>query len=56
MARKVYLEVKVKLILNLEEGISIQKVMEEIDYRFNSGEDFDVLETEILDCEVTDSK
>jgi hypothetical protein len=30
--------------------------MEQIDYSFNSGEGFDVLDSEILDYEVNDSK
>jgi hypothetical protein len=57
MARKVYLEVKVKVILNLDDDTTVSKAMEEVDYSFNSNSKyFDVLDTEILDYEVTDSK
>jgi hypothetical protein len=56
MARKVYLEVKVKVILNLDDDTTVSKVMEEVDYSFDSGDGFDVLDTEILDYEITDSK
>ena len=57
MARKVYVEVKVRVILNLDDDTEVSKAMEEVDYSFNSNSKyFDVLDTEILDYEVTDSK
>jgi len=56
MARKVYLEVKVKVILNIDDDLEVSKAMEEIDYSFNSGDGFDVLDTEMLDYEITNSK
>lgn len=56
MARKVYLKVEVKVILSIDDDLEVSKAIEEIDYAFNSGEGFDVLDTEILDYEVTDSK
>ena len=57
MARKVYLEVKVKVILNLDDDTTVSKAMEEVDYNFTSNSKyFDVLDTEILDYEITDSK
>jgi hypothetical protein len=57
MARKVYLEVKVKVILNLDDDTEVSKAMEEVDYKFESNSKyFDVLDTEILDYEITDSK
>jgi hypothetical protein len=56
MARKVYVKVEVKVILNLDDDMEASKAMEEIDYSFDSGEGFDVLDTELLDYEVTDSK
>jgi len=57
MARKVYLEVKVKVILNLDDDTEVSKAMEEVDYNFTSNSKyFDVLDTEILDYEITDSK
>lgn len=56
MARKVYLEVNVKVILNIYDDLEVSKAMEEIDYSFDSGNGFDVEDTEILDYEITDSK
>ena len=57
MARKVYLEVKVRVILNLDDDTEVSKAMEEVDYNFTSNSKyFDVLDTEILDYEITDSK
>jgi len=50
----VILEVKVRLIIDTD--IYISEVMEVINYSFNSGEGFDVLDTEILDYDITDSK
>ena len=57
MARKAFIEVKVKLVVNLDEGIEVSKFMEEVDYNFTSTLiEADVEDTEILDYEVTDSK
>lgn len=56
MARKVYLEVKTRLILSIDDTMEVSRAIEEMDYSFNSGEGFDVLDTEILDYEITDSK
>ena len=57
MARKVYLEVKVRVILNLDDDTTVSKAMEEVDYDFRSNSKyFDVELTEILDYEITDSK
>lgn len=57
MARKVTVEVKVKLIINLDEGIEVSEVINELDYDFTSNTDGVAIEdTEILDHEVTDSK
>ncbi len=36
MARKVYLEVVVKVVLNLDNDMMVSKAMEEINYNFNS--------------------
>ncbi len=55
--RKVYVEVKVKLILNMDEGIEVGEVIDDINYEFLSNtEGVDVEDTEILDYNVTDSK
>lgn len=57
MARKVTVEVKVKLIINLDEGIEVSEVINELDYDFTSNTDGVAIEdTEILDHETTDSK
>ena len=57
MARKVFLEVKIKVVLNMDEGVEVSKVMEEMDYCFISTlDEADVENTEILDWEIIDSK
>ena len=57
MARKVYVNVKVRLILNLDDGIEVAEAIQEMDYRFNSTDDrFTVEDEEIVDYDVTDSK
>lgn len=57
MARKVTVEVKVKLTINMDEGIEVSEVINELDYDFVSSTDgADIEDTEILDHEVTDSK
>ena len=55
--RKVFVEVKVKLVLDMEEGISVTETLENVDYNFTSQTDgVDVVDTEIMDWEVKDSK
>ena len=55
--RKVYVEVKVKLILNMDDGIEVDDVINEMEYDFNSNtEGADVHDSTIEDFEVTDSK
>ncbi len=57
MARKVFVELKVRLVLTMEEGIEVSDVVNELEYDFTSTVDgADVDDTEILDHEVTDSK
>jgi len=57
MARKVYVDVKVRVIFHLDDDTEVSKAMEEVDYNFTSNSKyFDVLDTEILDYEITDSK
>jgi hypothetical protein len=55
--RKVYVEVKVRLILRVDEGEEISHVMDELDYSFSdtTGK-AQVDDTEILDYDITDSK
>ena len=57
MSRKVHVELKVKLIFNVNEGMEISEVIDEMSYGFtdNTGA-ADIEDMEILDYEVTDSK
>ena len=55
--RNVTVNVTVKLSLNIDEGVEVSKVIEEMDYDFTSGLDSaDVADTEIISHEVTDSR
>ena len=55
--RKVYVDVKVHLIVNLDEGIEVNEVLEEMDYTFSSETDgADIVDTEITHWEIIDSK
>ena len=57
MSRKVYVDLKVKLLLNVDEGVEIQEVLSDMEYSFISNSDnADVVDSEIEDWEVTDSK
>ena len=57
MSRKVYVEVKTRIIMDMEEGIEVGDVISEMDYEFTSQtENVDFVDTEIRDYEVTDSK
>jgi len=55
--RKVYVTVKARLIIEVEEGIEISEVINEMDYDFISEtEGAEIVDTEITDHEVTNSK
>ena len=55
--RKVYVEVVTRLIIDMEEGLSVADVITEMDYKFTSTTDGAIIaDTEIRDYEVTDSK
>ena len=57
MSRKVFVEVKVRLVINADEGVDIGNVINEADYNFTSQtEGAEIEDTEILDHEITDSK
>ena len=57
MDRKVYVNVTTRLIFRVDEGSSVTEVLENMDCSFTSDSDnADILETEILDWEVVDSK
>ena len=56
-SRKVYIDVKVRLIIDMEEGESVSGVMENMDYGFHPNPNqADLVDEEIKDWEVTDSK
>jgi len=55
--RKVYVDVKVRLIIRANKGIDINEVLEEMDYDFISNTDnAEIEDTEIKDWDITDSK
>jgi hypothetical protein len=57
MARKVYVEVKVQLIIDMDEGVEVSEVINEMVHNFDSEtENADIVDSEILGYEVTDSK
>jgi hypothetical protein len=56
--RKVFVNVTVKLEIDMDEGVEVSDVINEMDYDFNMWErtDCDITNTEITDFEVIDSK
>ena len=57
MSRRVFVEVKVKLVLDMDEGIEVGGVLGEMDYNFTSHtEGAEILDTEIEDWDIRDSK
>ena len=57
MARKIYVTVTTRLIINADDDKNISDVLSEMDYDFTSNTDgADIEDTEILNWEVTDSK
>ena len=58
MSRKVELLLQVKLVVDVNEGVPMSEVVQEVDYEFvNRGSaGFSVVDTEIVDFEVKDSK
>ena len=57
MSRKVTIELKVKLIAEIDEGVEVSEIVDELDYSFSDQTgNATILDTEILDSEVTDSK
>jgi hypothetical protein len=57
MDRKIYVEVKVRLIIRADEGVEVSEIIQEMDYNFvdKTGK-ADIEDMEIRDFEVTDSK
>jgi len=55
--RKVTVEVKIKLLIHADDDFPIENVMDDMEYDFRSCSDkADIMETEILDYTVTDSR
>lgn len=55
--RKVFVEVKVKLVINIDEGVELSEIIDEMDYDFtDTTTKADIEDTEILSHEVIDSK
>jgi len=55
MSRKVYVDVEVRLILNLDDNIEVSKAIYML--KIDAGDnDFDIEDYEIVDYEITDSK
>ena len=59
MARKVKIKVEVELTVNLEEGETVDQLIQEMNYEFDYRPDNAenrITDTQILEHEVTDSK
>ena len=58
MSRKVYVDVNVRLIINVDEGQDVEEVLENMDYDFMASprSNADIVDTEIKEWEITDSK
>jgi hypothetical protein len=54
--RKVFVEVKVALVINADEGVDISEVLAEMECSFPFDTGADIESTEILDSNITDSK
>ena len=55
--RKIFVEVKVKLIISSDENTKISDVINEMDFNFKSTtSSADIIDAEILDYNITDSK
>jgi hypothetical protein len=57
MSRKVYVEAKVKLILEMDDGVDLNEVMDEMHYDFQTAYDTsEILDATIDGYEIKDSK
>jgi len=55
--RTVYVEAKVRLVIQQDDAVETSDVMDELDYNFASQtEGADIVDTDILEWEITDSK
>ncbi len=52
--RKIYITVKTRLIIEIEEGVEVNEVMQELDYNFISGTNgADIIDSEISEFDIT---
>jgi hypothetical protein len=58
MSLKVYVNMKVRLVIDMDEGVELSSVIDDLNYDFDTGirDDAGIVDTEILDYEVVDSK
>lgn len=57
MSKKVTAYLRVKVILNMNEGVTLQDTIDEMDYSFNPDIDHaDLVDSEIESYEIIDSK
>jgi len=55
--RKVTVKLEVRLVMSVDEGVEISNIVNELDYQINDTTTAaDILDTEITDFEVEDSK
>ena len=54
-ARKIYVEIKSRLMLTVEEGVDLNDVLSELEY-YSDSNDADVSDSELLSYEIIDSK
>ena len=55
--KKVYIEITTKIILNIEDNVNVDDVVNEMEYDFKIDSDQgEIIDTEILDYSITDSK
>ena len=56
--RKMYVTVTARLVINADEGVKPSEILDEMDYNFSApkGIEAEIIDTEILDWQVADSK
>ena len=56
MARKVYIDIKVRAIISIDEDMEVSEVMDDIELNFNDGDGYEIEDTALENYTVTDSK
>ena len=58
MSRKVYVNLNVRLVIDMDEGVELSSVIDDLNYDFDTGirPDAGIVDIEILGYEVVDSK